>query len=95
MWTAFASTAVTSSMFLTALGPNLLALGLVRQATAIDITWSQWSLGFLPVGLLLIAPLPLARLPDLSARDPIEPGSCRLGEGRAGPDGKTLDPGSR
>ncbi len=59
MWTAFASTAVTSSMFLTALGPNLLALGLVRRATSIDITWSQWWSGFLPVGLLLLAPLPL------------------------------------
>jgi L-tartrate/succinate antiporter len=59
MWTAFASTAVTSSMFLTALGPNLLALGMVRQATGIDVTWSQWALGFLPVGILLIVPLPL------------------------------------
>jgi anion transporter len=59
MWTAFASTAVTSSMFLTALGPNLLAVGLVRQATALEINWSQWSLGFLPVGLLLLALLPL------------------------------------
>jgi len=59
MWTAFASTAVTSSMFLTALAPNLLALSLVRQATAVEITWSQWTSGFLPVGLLLIVPLPL------------------------------------
>ena len=59
MWTAFASTAVTSSMFLTALGPNLLALGMVRQATGIDVTWSQWAVGFLPVGVLLIVPLPL------------------------------------
>ena len=59
MWTAFASTAVTSSMFLTALGPNLLAVGIVQRATSIDVTWSQWSMGFLPIGLLLIAPLPL------------------------------------
>jgi L-tartrate/succinate antiporter len=59
MWTAFASTAVTSSMFLTALGPNLLAVNLVRQATSVDITWSRWFTGFLPVGLLLMAPLPL------------------------------------
>jgi anion transporter len=58
MWTAFASTAVTSSMFLTALGPNLLAVGLVRQATSLEITWLHWSLGFLPVGLLLLAILP-------------------------------------
>ncbi len=40
-------------------GPNLLALGIVRKTTGIDVTWSQWSAGFLPVGLLLIAPLPL------------------------------------
>jgi L-tartrate/succinate antiporter len=59
MWTAFASTAVTSSMFLTALGPNLLAVRLVRNATDLDLTWSRWSIGFLPVGLLLIVPLPL------------------------------------
>src|SRR5262249_2599265 len=59
MWTAFASTAVTSSMFLTALGPNLLAVSLVRQATAIEINWSGWLLGFLPVGLLLLSLLPL------------------------------------
>jgi L-tartrate/succinate antiporter len=32
---------------------------LVKQATSIEITWSQWLLGFLPVGILLIAPLPL------------------------------------
>ena len=59
MWTAFATTSVTSSMFLTALAPNLLALGLVRHETAIEITWSGWLLGFLPVGALLIAVLPL------------------------------------
>ncbi len=58
MWTAFASTAITSSMFLTSLAPNLLALNLVRQATALEFTWSQWALGFLPVGLLLLATLP-------------------------------------
>jgi L-tartrate/succinate antiporter len=59
MWTAFAATAVTSSMFLTALAPNLLALGLIRREMAVDITWSQWMLGFLPVGGLLVAVLPL------------------------------------
>src|SRR5436309_13985061 len=59
MWTAFASTAVTSSLFLTALGPNLLAISLVRKATEIDVSWSQWLLGVLPVGLTLLASLPL------------------------------------
>jgi L-tartrate/succinate antiporter len=59
MWTAFASTAVTSTFFLTALGPNLLALSLVRRATGVEVSWSQWLLGVLPVGALLAATLPL------------------------------------
>jgi len=58
MWTAFAATAVTSSMFVTALAPNLLAIGLVREETGISITYSQWALGFLPVGVPLAAALP-------------------------------------
>jgi len=58
MWTAFAATAVTSSMFVTALAPNLLAIGLVREETGIRITYSQWALGFLPVGVPLAAALP-------------------------------------
>src|SRR5262249_1302381 len=40
MWTAFASTALTSSLFLTALAPNLLAVSLIRQETALTITWA-------------------------------------------------------
>ena len=59
MWTAFASTAVTSSLFLTALAPNLLAVAIIRRETGIEITWSRWLLGILPVGVLLIVPLPL------------------------------------
>jgi L-tartrate/succinate antiporter len=59
MWTAFASTAVTSSMFLTALGPNLLALSILSKTIGFTLTWSQWVTGFLPVGLALIMPLPL------------------------------------
>ena len=58
MWTAFAATAITSSMFVTALAPNLLAIGLVREETGISISFSQWALGFLPVGVPLAAILP-------------------------------------
>jgi L-tartrate/succinate antiporter len=46
-------------MFLTGLAPNLLAVSLVKQATKIDITWTEWFLGLLPVGLILFAVLPL------------------------------------
>ncbi len=59
MWTAFAATCVTSSMFLTALAPNLLALELVRKIAKVDISWAAWFTGFLPVGLLLLLALPL------------------------------------
>jgi anion transporter len=59
MWTAFAATAVTSSMFVTALAPNAAALALVKQATQLDITWTQWLAGFWPIGVLLIALVPL------------------------------------
>jgi L-tartrate/succinate antiporter len=58
MWTAFAATCVTSSMFLTALAPNLLALELVHKTTGLRIGWSEWFLGFLPVGGSLILVLP-------------------------------------
>jgi L-tartrate/succinate antiporter len=59
MWTGFATTNVTSSMFLTALAPNLLAIELARKIAHVDITWTAWFLGFLPVGILLFAATPL------------------------------------
>ena len=58
MWVAFATTCVTSSMFVTALAPNLLALEMVKTHTGIDITWTDWLVGFLPVGLVLLLLLP-------------------------------------
>jgi L-tartrate/succinate antiporter len=59
MWTAFSTTCITSSMFLTALAPNLLAVELVRKTIKVDISWTQWLVGFLPVGLPLLLLLPL------------------------------------
>lgn len=53
MWTALATTCVTSSMFITALAPNLLALELVSKTANVSFTWTQWAAGFLPVGVLL------------------------------------------
>lgn len=58
MWVAFASTCVTSAMFLTALAPNLLLVSIVRDRVGIGITWTQWCLGFLPIGGPLLAALP-------------------------------------
>jgi L-tartrate/succinate antiporter len=59
MWTAFATTAVTSSLFLTALAPNLLAVEIVRKAAKIDITWLQFFAAAAPFGLTLLLVLPL------------------------------------
>lgn len=59
MWTALATTCVTSSMFLTGLAPNLLALDLVRKTANIQISWTAWLVGFLPVGALLVLAVPL------------------------------------
>jgi L-tartrate/succinate antiporter len=59
MWVAIASTCVTSSMFLTALAPNLLAIELVNKTTKLSFTWMQWFTAFAPVGLLLLVLIPL------------------------------------
>jgi L-tartrate/succinate antiporter len=59
MWTAFATTCVTSSMFLTALAPNLLAVSLMKTIARVDVSWTAWLTGFLPVGLVLFLVQPL------------------------------------
>jgi L-tartrate/succinate antiporter len=59
MWTALAATSVTSSLFLTALAPNLLAVEFIRKATSLEITWMQWFLAAAPSGLVLLLALPI------------------------------------
>jgi L-tartrate/succinate antiporter len=59
MWVAIASTCVTSSMFLTGLAPNLLALELVKKTAGVEIGWMQWFTAFAPVGVLLLIAVPL------------------------------------
>ncbi len=58
MWTALAATCVTSSMFITSLAPNLLAIDLAHKIAKVNITWTEWFVGFLPVGIILILTLP-------------------------------------
>lgn len=58
MWVAFAMTCVTSSMFVTALAPNLLAIAIIKKATGLEITWMQWFLGYLPIGAGLVIAVP-------------------------------------
>lgn len=58
MWNAFAVNCVTSSMFITALAPNLLVVSLAA-AQKITLEWLPWFIGFAPVGLLLIGTVPI------------------------------------
>src|SRR6266567_6219978 len=59
MWTAFAATAITSSLFLTALAPNAAALSIAKKIANVDIGWSQWFIGFAPLGIPLLLLVPL------------------------------------
>jgi L-tartrate/succinate antiporter len=58
MWTAIASTCITSSMFLTGLAPNLLAVELVQKTAHVELSWVRWFMAFLPVALLLLLTTP-------------------------------------
>ncbi len=59
MWVAIAATSVTSSMFLTALAPNLLAVELINKTAKVSISWMEWFMAFAPVGIILLIATPL------------------------------------
>jgi L-tartrate/succinate antiporter len=59
MWVAIAATSVTSSMFLTSLAPNLLAIELAKKSANVELNWVQWFVAFGPVGILLLIATPL------------------------------------
>ena len=59
MWMAISATCITSTMFLTALAPNPLAVELVRKTSNVDISWMQWFTAMAPFGILMLLVLPL------------------------------------
>jgi len=59
MWTAITATCVTSSLFMTGLAPNILALGLIKKTIGLDIAWGSWFIAYLPAGVLLLLTVPL------------------------------------
>jgi L-tartrate/succinate antiporter len=75
MWVAIATTCVTSSMFLTGLAPNLLAIEMVNKTAKVSLSWTQWFMAFAPVGILLLALIPLLTYwlypPEVKAGDEI------------------------
>jgi len=59
MYTALAATCVTSSMFLTAIAPNVLAADLALRTVNVTLSWMDWFRGFAPIGFLLFALVPI------------------------------------
>ena len=59
LYTALAVSFVTSSMFITALAPNALAISIIQQTVQVQISWVDWFIGFAPVGFTLLALTPL------------------------------------
>ncbi len=59
MWTGVCATSITSSLFLTGLAPNLLALSMAKDAVQVTISWREWFMAMLPAGGLLVMLTPL------------------------------------
>ena len=59
LYTALAASMVTSSMFITALAPNALAISLIAKTMNVNIPWMTWFTGFAPVGMTLFLLVPL------------------------------------
>src|SRR6185295_12792354 len=59
LYTALAVSFITSSMFITALAPNALAITLIEQGAGVRISWTQWFTGFAPIGATLLVLTPV------------------------------------
>jgi len=77
LWTTFAASCVTSSLFMTACAPNFLALEFIRKIAHVEISYRQWMTASVPFALPLLIALPalvyvlyppsLKRSPEVSA----------------------------
>lgn len=77
LWTTFAASCVTSSLFMTACAPNFLALEFIRKIAHVEISYRQWMAASAPFALPLLVALPalvyviyppaLKRSPEVSA----------------------------
>lgn len=59
MWMMVVGTSISSSMFVTGAAPNVLGVEFVGEIAGVNISWMQWFLAFLPVGLMLLIIAPL------------------------------------
>src|SRR5687768_2465687 len=59
LYTAMSASFITSSMFITGLAPNALAITIIQQTIGVRISWVDWFIGFAPIGITLLALNPL------------------------------------
>ncbi len=59
LWTTFAASCVTSSLFITGCAPNFLAADFVRKLAHVDISWTSWFFAAAPFAIPLLLVLPL------------------------------------
>lgn len=85
MWMGIVADCVTSAIFLTAMAPNLLLIGLMKSASHTTLSWADWFLGMLPLSILLVLLVPLAGLRAVPACTEVRRSGAALGrEGTAG-----------
>ena len=59
LWTTFAASCVTSSLFMTGCAPNFLAIDFIRKIAHVNLTYQQWFLAAAPFAIPLLLLLPL------------------------------------
>jgi L-tartrate/succinate antiporter len=59
MWTTFAASCITSTLFMTACAPNFLALEFIRKILHVEITYRQWITASAPFAIPLLLALPV------------------------------------
>lgn len=59
LWTTFAASCVTSSLFITGCAPNFLAADFIRKLAHVDITWTTWFFSAAPFAIPLLLVLPV------------------------------------
>ena len=59
LWTTFAASCVTSTLFMTACAPNFLAIDFIRKIAHVEITYKQWFMAAAPFAIPLLLLLPV------------------------------------
>ena len=59
LWTTFAASCITSTLFMTGCAPNFLAVDFIRKIAHVEITYKQWFFAAAPFAVPLLLALPV------------------------------------